>query len=147
MTAASSAYELIVDHQIVLSVFRAWPSFHDGEVLRLLLDRTRRSDAGAFVPSIELWVRGWNMTRDVTEQGFYRLENDSVVHLLFEGVSDVELDGLNHQNVLSGLDLEALSAEDGNAPTLAVELNHCYGLSGGFKAIRARVVAVEPYRV
>jgi hypothetical protein len=86
------------------------------------------------------------MTQDVTEQGFYRLENDSVVHFLFEGVTDVELDGLNHQNVLSGLDLDVVQDADG-VMTLSVELNHCYGLSGGFKALRARVVAIEPYQV
>jgi hypothetical protein len=85
------------------------------------------------------------MTSDVTEAGFYRLECDSLVHFLFEEVTDVEFDGLNHQNVLSGLNFDLEPAEEGKIPLLSVELGHCYGLSGGFKARRARVLSVTPY--
>ena len=96
---------LITGHQKVISVFGHWPGFHDGEVHRLVLDSTRRDERGARYSSIELKVRTWNMTQRVSDQGFYVLENDSVVDLLFERVYDVALDGLNHQNVLSGLEL------------------------------------------
>ncbi len=85
------------------------------------------------------------MTSDVTEAGFYRLESDTLVHFLFEEVTDVEFDGLNHQNVLSGLDFEIDHADEGTVPQLPVELCHCYGLSGGFKARRAIVLSVTPY--
>lgn len=137
-------YEFIENYQIVMDTFGRWPGFHDGEVFRVVLDRTRRLSDGPFYPSIELSVRGWNMTTEVTEDGYYKLEEDSLVHLLFEHVSDVELGGLNHQNVISGLDLE-LSVDPGSgSPVLSVEINHCYGLSGGFKALRASVLSVEP---
>ncbi len=145
MSVLACAYEFIDNHALVLEVFRLWPRFHDGEVHRLVMDSTRKRSNGSRYASIELLVRGWNMTSEVTEAGYYRLESDSVVHFLFEDVTDVELDGLNHQNVLSGLDFDLLLGEDGKARVLSVELNHCYGLSGSFKAARASVVSVTPF--
>ena len=145
MNSSVDAHEFIDNKRIVLETFGRWPSFHDGEVHRLVMDRTRRHANGACYPSIELVVRGWNMTSDVTEAGFYRLECDSLVHFLFEEVTDVEFDGLNHQNVLSGLDFDIDPANEGMVSQLSVELCHCYGLSGSFKARRATVLSVTPY--
>ena len=145
MSLPTDAYEFIDNHALVLEVFGRWPGFHDGEVHRLVMDSTRQHTPGSRYSSIELQVRGWNMTSEVTEAGYYRLESDSVVHFLFEEVTDMEFDGLNHQNVLSGLDFEVLLGEDGKTQLLAVELNHCYGLSGGFKAARASVISVTPF--
>lgn len=138
------AYKFIENHALVLNVFGTWPSFHDGEVYKVVLDRTRRLPAGGCYASVDLSVRGWNLVGDITEAGSYRLKNDSLVHFLFEFVSDLELDGLNHQNVISGLDFEVVHAAGADAPMLAVEINHCYGLAGGFKALRASVLSVEP---
>jgi hypothetical protein len=140
-----SAYELISNYEAVLKAFGQWPSFHDGEVHRVVLDRTRRLTSGSHYPSIELEVRGWIMTDEVTDAGYYKQEHDSVVHFLFEEVSELELDGLNHQNVLSSLDFEAVKDAQSGSVFLSVELSHCYGLSGSFKALRASVVSVAPY--
>ena len=137
-------HAFIEGHEKVIAIFGQWPSFHDGEIHRLLLDSTRRDLEGSRYPSIELDLRGWIMTDEVTEQGFYRCKFDSVVRLLFENVSLVELDGLNHQNVLSCLGLELFSENDGEV-RLRVELEHCYGLSGSFLAAGASVVSVTPY--
>ena len=145
MTSSHAAYEFIDNHGLVLAVFGRWPGFHDGEVHHVVMDRTRRRANGAYYPSIELLVRGWNMTSEVTEAGYYRLECDSLVHFLFVDVTDVEFDGLNHQNVLSGLDFDLPQVDDGKAQLLSVELNHCYGLAGGFKAVMASVVSVVPF--
>lgn len=137
-------HEFIEGHEVVLARFAEWPSFHDGEIHKLLLDSTRRGADGWRYPSIELELRGWIMTSEVTEKGFYRCEHDSVVSFLFERVSLVELDGLNHQNVLSCLNLELLPAEN-DRPQLKVDLEHCFGLSGSFVATSAKIVRVVPY--
>ncbi len=47
-------HKFIEGHELVLARFGAWPSFHDGEVHKLLLDSTRRSADGWRYPSIEL---------------------------------------------------------------------------------------------
>jgi hypothetical protein len=140
-------FSLIAGHEEVLAVFGRWPSFHDGEIHRLLLDSTRTDGSGSRYPSIELALRGWNLTSQVSDEGFYKVECDSVVNMLFEHVYEVELDGLNHQNVLSELELSAV--QDPEKPEnkhLAVELVHCYGLSGGFKAASAKVVSISPFK-
>jgi hypothetical protein len=67
----------------------------------------------------------------------HSVASDSVVHFLFEDVTDVEFDGLDHQNVLSGMDFDLVLLADGKTPLRSVELNHCPGLSAGFKAARA----------
>ena len=140
-----SDYETIINHQLVVEAFGQWPSFHDGEVHRIVLDRMRQLPSGSYYASIELFVRGWIMTSEVTDAGFYKQEHDSIVHFLFEQVSDLELDGLNNQNVLSSLDFKVFKDLDTGLSLLSVELSHCYGLSGGFKALQASVVSVKPY--
>lgn len=129
----------------MLAQFGRWPSFHDGEVHRVVLDRTQRTSAGQFVSCVEIHLRGWIMTSEVTDAGFYKLEHDSVVHFRFEDVFDLELDGLNHQNVLSCLALELFDDSENQAIALHVALEQCYGLSGAFRARRARVLSVTPF--
>lgn len=137
---------LIIGHEKVVSVFGRWPSFHDGEVHRLVLDSTRRDAKGARYSSIELLLRGWNLTEQVSSDGFYKQDADSVVHFLFERVYDLALDGLNHQNVISELELSVAAVPDDSSTTcLVVELAHCYGLSGSFKAASGTVLSVSPY--
>ena len=139
-----NAHELIHNHQLVLEAFGRWPSFHDAEVHSALLDRTRKFDNGSFYPSVELVIHGWNMTSEITDKGYYKLENQNLVHFIFEEVSDLELDGLNHQNVISSLDLSLQKNKSGES-LFFVELAHCYGLSGSFKAKRASIESVIPY--
>jgi hypothetical protein len=110
-----------------------------------VLDRMRKLPSGSYYPSIELLVHGWVMTTEVTESGHYKLEHQSIVHFLFEQVTDVQLEDLNHQNVLSSLDFALSANNDSVSPILSVELTHCYGLSGSFKALRASVLSVVPY--
>ncbi len=141
-------FSLIAGHEEVLAVFGRWPSFHDGEVHRLLLDSTRTDESGSRYPSIELALRGWKLTPQISDEGFYKVECDSVVHFLFEHVYDLELDGLNHQNVLSELELaEVQDTKDPAHAHLAVELVHCYGLSGSFKAVTAKILSISPFGV
>lgn len=69
--------------------------------------------------------------------GQYVCAKDSVVHFLFEGVSDVELEGFNQQNVLSALNISIVS------DLINVELEHCYQFCGAFKARKGRILGVE----
>jgi hypothetical protein len=93
---------------------------------------------------MELHVRGWMMTSEVTENGFYKVEHDSVVRFLFEGIFNLELEGFNQQNVLSSLNLTLID-DPQKKQALHVELEHCYVFAGEFGARRARVLGVHPY--
>jgi len=138
-------YEFFENHGLVLDRFGRWPSFHDAEVHRVILDRTKRNPAGSFVPSVEIQIRCWIMNYEVSADGNYKQENDSVVHFQFEDVFNFELEGFNHQNVLSSLNLALANESPSGARALHVELEHCYQFCGEFSARKARILKVVPY--
>lgn len=138
-------HEFIDGFQEIIARFGQWPSFHDGEVHRIVLDRTVRSPSGSYIPSVEIHLRGWIMGPEVTDQGFYKLHNDSVVRFLFEDIFDFELEGFNQQNVLSSLNLSFIEDPRDGGQALHVELEHCYQFSGEFSARKAKTLGVAPY--
>ena len=135
-------YEFIENFEQVIATFGMWPSFHDGEVLRIVLDRSPSSKVKT--PSLEIAIRGWVMGPDLTSEGFTKQNHDSVVHFLFEDIFDLELEGFNVQNVLTSLKLSLIADPEGQ-PALNVELEHCYLFDGVFNARKARVVGIEPF--
>jgi hypothetical protein len=134
------AHEFISGFELVIATFGQWPTFHDAEVRQLTLEVTGQRDSD---PTAELVVHGWTMTNELDERGFYKLLNPSLIQFHFEGVADFAVDGLNHQNVLASLNLSLVG--DVDPPLLRVDLEHCYGLSGGLTAKRAKVVSVQPH--
>ena len=138
-------HEFIEGFEEIIARFGQWPSFHDGEVHRIVLERTRRSPSSSYIPTLEIHLRGWIMGPEVTDEGFYKLHNDSVVHFLFEDIFDFELEGFNQQNVLSSLNLSLVNDPRGNGQALHVELEHCYLFSGEFSARKAKVLSIVPY--
>ena len=138
-------YEFIEGYEQVISHFGQWPSFHDGEVLRIVMDRTSRILSGRYIPTVEVHIRGWIMSHDASEAGLYKQEHDSEVSFLFEDVFDLELEGFNHQNVLSSLNLKLNTQSDDNGQTLHIELEHCCVFSAEFSASKAKILGVVPY--
>jgi len=72
-------------------------------------------------------------------------EHDAVVRFLFEGISDVQFEGFNAQNVLSSLNLSLVENAESEEELLRVELEHCYIFSAGFTARKASVLDIVPY--
>lgn len=138
-------YEFIEGFQEVIDRFGRWPSFHDGEIHRIILDRTVRSACGSYTPSVEIHLRGWIMGSEVTDEGHFKLHHDSVVRFLFEDIFDLELEGFNQQNVLSSLNLSLAENPVGGGHALHVELEHCYLFCGKFSARKARIMGIAPY--
>ena len=140
------AHRFIEDFELVVAHLGMWPSFHDSEVLKLVLDRTHVAGSKELSPVLDLHLRGWVMTSEVTEQGFYKLHGEAVFHFRFEGVSSIQLEGFNNQNVLSALNLELMShPDDASRQVLQVELEHCYEFQASFAAQKARVLSITPY--
>jgi hypothetical protein len=137
-------YEFIEGFEEVIARFGLWPSFHDGEVHRIVLDRMARSLSGLYIPSVEIYLRGWIMGPEVTDKGFYELHNDSVVHFLFEDIFDFELEGFNQQNVLSSLNLSLIDDPKDDGQALHIELEHCYLFFAEFSARKAKILSVAP---
>ena len=134
-------YESVVDH------LGLWPSFHDAEVLKLVIDRTSPCHSSVPSPALDLHLRGWVMTSELTATGFYKLQGEAVFHFRFEGISRLRIEGFNNQNVLSSLNLELVThPRDASRQMLQVELEHCYEFEASFTAERAFVLGIKPCR-
>ena len=104
--------------------FGFWPSFHDGEVLSLHLDRAGPS---------QLRLHTWEGTHQLDSRGYGVLRKHVVVTFILENISDLELDGFSRQNVLAELTL----TQDPSGYNL--KLWPCYGISGEIKARSVRI--------
>ena len=136
MDARSQAeiYRSIAGGDAFLRWFGCVPSFHDAEILGLLLERKGIS---------RLMVHCWNTTSRLNELGQFIEEKHAVVTYLLDDVFDLQLEGFNHQNVIDGLRLSPLASDlagEPKAPGFELALEHCYGLSG---YIRSRGVQVD----
>ena len=94
----------IKNNERLTSVFGCWPSFHDAEVIWLRLDRRVTSLGDG--PTVETLIHTFEMTNEVSTEGFYVLRNHVLVHLRFSKVMQPILEGFNCQNALLGLSIE-----------------------------------------
>jgi hypothetical protein len=108
----------------VVAWFGGWPSFHDAEVLEFTFVRKGTSF---------LRIHTWLMTDQVDEKGYYVLDKHAIVTFTFERVTDLELRGFNHQNVISGLQFER------TADSFILSLEPCYGVGGAIEATKMSV--------
>jgi hypothetical protein len=83
-----------------------WPSFHDAEVVDLLLHRSGESMLVLQLPDPE----------------------HSIVEFVLTGISDLEFVEFNEQNVIGSLTIE--NGDDG----ALIRLWPCYGINGWIKA-------------
>lgn len=111
--------------QALIEWFGRRPSFHDAEILSVSLDRAGTS---------RIRLHTWDMTSEVDAKGYYVLRNHVVVSFLLDDISDLELAGFSHQNVISGLTIKR--SQEG----IKLLLGPCYGLAG---TLTARAIRVE----
>jgi hypothetical protein len=121
----------------LLAAFGYWPSFHDSEVHRAVLDR----GASGECPSVTLVIHVFDTDGSVDEKGYFRVRTSVLVTLRFDDVKESELRDLGPQNVLSCLELEL----DPNR-LVRVTLGPCYGLSGSLLCRVVEVLSVVPWR-
>jgi hypothetical protein len=131
-------YDAVPGGTDLVSWFGRVPTFHDAEILSLVLRRKDRSF---------LRVHGWINTGAVGRDGYYVLDRHAIVTFVLTDVVDLKLDGFSHQNVVGGLvlrrapDCAARRAYFTPLPQdIEIELEPCYGLDG---FIRARSVSIE----
>jgi len=106
------------------------PTFHDAEIVSLALDTgTERC---------VLRVAAFIMTPEVDAAGYFVLKAHVVVAFTLDGVTGLELDGFNHQNVIFGLSLVTTPVGG-----VRLEMEHCHGLAGWIEAGTV-AIALEP---
>lgn len=124
----------------LIKVFGRWPSFHDAEVVRFLLERAEPLGAG---PNIVADVHAFEMTDQVGGDGAYVLRNHTLVSFRFAGVDQVTLEEFNNQNVpwdLAITDIRNRQLED-----LKYEINFASSFGMGARVL-CREVTIERVR-
>ena len=105
--------------------FGSWPRFLDSEVLGVQLNRSGLS-------RVSIYTFEW--TGKVSAEGKCLLHKHVVVSFLLEQVSDCELAGFNHQNVINGIDLDEREGQ------YYLQLNDVFGVGG---RIAAKSIQIE----
>lgn len=100
-----------------------FPSFHDSEVVAVSLNRAGVS---------RISIRFVGRRRDASTSEWIILEH-FIVTFLLEAVTDLELQGFNHQNVIARLTLSL--RESG----IRLELWPCFGLAGWIDAEKVSI--------
>jgi hypothetical protein len=132
--------ELITGADRVTQIFGDWPSFHDAEVLRLVLDRSEPDG-----PILEIQIHAFEPTSEVAPSGYYVLKNHTLISMRFKGICLQEIKWFNHQNVLMSLDIFPINPEDNEGLRIGVEMLSSYGMEAKFQCVGCEVTDVQPF--
>jgi Immunity protein 50 len=126
----------------LIKVFGRWPSFHDAEVVRFLLERADRIGAG---PNIVADVLAFEMTAQIGADGAYVLRNHTLVSFRFAGVELVVLEEFDNQNAL--WDLVITDIRDRQLQDLKYEINFAssFGMGAHFLCREVTIESVRPW--
>ncbi len=133
-------FEKIKNAEKIIQTFNEWPSFHDAEVHRVVLDRS-----GSEGPTLEAQIHVFKTTNEVNASGHYVHNHDSIVTFRFTGVDLLQLDDFNRQNVLSSLDITSIDPGQHEGRLLSVRMPSIYGLDIEFECMQCEVTDVHPY--
>jgi hypothetical protein len=98
-TISPETLALIPGRELLIQHLGHWPTFHDFEVLSLLLERALVSAAVNDLRAVFL-VFDLHKAPDDPER------KQGSAELLFENVADLQINGFNHQNPIMGLCIE-----------------------------------------
>jgi hypothetical protein len=112
-----SAVSELTGVDAVTQWFGSWPSFHDAEVISILLARKGESVLRVYP---------------------YHPQKPATADFILEDVTDVELDDFSCQNVINSLGVERATEQNGDR-VYRVILAPCYGVAGRIDARSLRV--------
>lgn len=107
----------IAGAELVMDWFGKWPSFHDAEIVSILLARAGESVLRIYP---------------------YCPQKPATVNFVFSDVTDVELQDFSHQNVIFDLNIETAVDQNGEN-AFRLTMYPCYGLAGRIDAKSLRV--------
>jgi hypothetical protein len=125
---------------LIEEVFGRFPSFHDAEVLQIVL---RRESIGT-LPTLEAQIHVFEMTSQI-KNGRYVLKHHSLVTFQFLEIDGLNLDGFNHQNVLQGLSIKDISDYQLENLKFEVGFDGIFGVDARFKCRSVKIVSVAPF--
>lgn len=134
--------ERIVGAEQLISIFSYWPSFHDAEVLWMRLDRLPH--VSEYGPTLEVLIYTYEITSEVDTAGYYVLRHHVLVHLRFDEVVELQLEGFNHLNQIWGLELTDISDRQMERVKWEVGFSGSWGVVASFNCYNVAVVSVTP---
>ena len=118
----------------VKSIFGLWPVFHDAEIVSFLLERNKE-------PKATLKLNYWQTETEYSDDIHYEYvkKNNFIITFLFSGLSDSNISGFNHQNVID----ELRFTKKGH--NILVEFDSIFGAGGCLVCKNAEITKIQPY--
>jgi len=139
--AFAAVTHCIQGSELVTQIFGCWPSFQNAEIHWLRLTNSH-SEQGV-VPTIEFQLHSWEMTNEVSPQGYYVQRNNILVHFRFREIDNLLLYDFNCENAILRLSISPL-ADPQLRPKYKVEIKSARGLGGSFTCRDITVLSVQP---
>ncbi|HYE31220.1 MAG TPA: Imm50 family immunity protein [Methylomirabilota bacterium] len=128
--------ELIEGSERLTSVFGAWPTFHDAEVVELYFERGEVNEARNVFELPRLLVKVLLFDEYMGRLPF---EHQSIATILFNEIEGFSMKDFNYQNAIYGLDIEPFERE----PTrFKVCFDGAFGMSAEFRSSGIKVLSV-----
>jgi hypothetical protein len=135
-------YEALPGGPEMLRWFGQVPSFHDGEIVSLHLNRRSTS---------YLKVYGWVGDGTSGSDGYLKSLKRAVVTFALDGISYLEVDGFNQQNVIDGLmiarrpkdpERQLYYAFNATDDDYELHMENCFGISGMIRCAQISITLV-----
>lgn len=130
----------IQNSHLLEDVFGHFPSFHDAEVLRIVLER---ASGVAVLPTLEADIYTFEVTSEIKD-GKYILKNRLLVTFQFLEIDELALEGFNHQNVLQELLIMDISDQQLEWLKFDVRFEGIFGVDVRFRCRNVKIVEVKP---
>jgi len=146
---------IIKNSRKIIDIFGYWPTFHDAWIygLNLSVAGGKPWEPDSESPVLDMRIHVFEMTREVTEEGYYVLDKHTLADLRFRNVESLSLENFSYQNSIFELifGLEPTSYPFGGGPAegpppnvITVKCISSCGLHGEFKCNSAEVLSVIP---
>ena len=126
----------------LMELFGHWPSFHDAEVISLMLDQSGQDDD--FGPSLVATIRAFDITDEVLPSGFLKLAHECTAVIAFREVVELHLADFEAQNVLWGLHIVDIRDRQLERQNFEVRFAGVKGLDARFQCRGVEVLSVTP---
>ena len=123
----------------VIALFGRWPSFHDAEVARVVLERERGEP-----PTAHVLIHTAETTSAADPARSISVGQECWIELAFGGLAALQLEEFNQQNVLFALEVEELTEPAIESERFKVRFSSSYGMGAEFRCATVHVVRVEP---
>jgi hypothetical protein len=124
-------YKKIIGHEKLTNIFGYWPSFHDAEVISIILEKIGKDEREG--PVLYAKIHVFQMDPEKTNGGKkFVFHCHSIVTFRFTMVKNLLLNEFNHQNVIFGLKISEKYDEERKKNLFEVEFEHSFGISCSF---------------